>query len=288
MWSPHKKMSEIAEMSGLLEVNGDYYRILRNTLDQKRTRKILVCQESGRIEKDIEINRKCFKYFDYIGLYALAKWNMKFDQKQSSENKHVPLIEGFRNIIQELNPILSRDEQDAMNFHLYYLEEIYRLSVIVADLAFEVESYRNQLYNLERDRLSAEFMHQICQTIRSWRLHRKQIDAMLIEDGERARPSVKKILKTRKYKKKISNWRDKNLILKEMQEAKYATKRYINAYKKDYDLIEVNLGKDKGSFSIKKLIYELREGIIEDEMRKMSEKNLLEKHWVLSENCIFK
>src|SRR5699024_1913279 len=134
------------------------------------------------------------------------------------------------------------EEYEAMTFHLYYLEEIYRLSVIIADLASNVESYRDQLKNLETDRLSAGFINETRQTLKSWRLYRKQVDSLLIEDGERSRPLVTKILKSwhyRKQRKHISNWGDRDRILKEIQGANKAAKRYIKGYKKENKLMEV-------------------------------------------------
>lgn len=125
-WAPHEKITELAEMSVLLEVEGKYYRILRNTLDRKRSRKMLVCQEDGQIVKDKSITKECFNYFVYLDLYDLSKRNIKFDQKQADKKKHEPMIEGFKAIVQELKPVLSKEENEAMAFHLYYFEEIYR------------------------------------------------------------------------------------------------------------------------------------------------------------------
>src|SRR5690625_3354602 len=290
-WAPYEKFSEGSDMSTLFEVNGNYYRIVRNTLDWKKTRKMLVCREDGQIDESVDITRQCLNYLVYLGFYELAKRNAKFDQKQANKNKHETMIKGFKAIVQELKPVLSDEENKAMAFHLYYFEEIYRLSVIIADLASKVESYRDQLKNLETDRLSAGFINETRQTLKSWRLHRKQIDSLLIEDGEKARPLVKKILKSwhyRKQRKHISNWGDKDRILKEMQGANQAAKRYIKGYKKDHKLIELNLEIDKGPFSIDRLIEELRTGVIDEQTIGMNEKNLLDRHWALSENCIFK
>ena len=287
-WAPYEKFSEGSDMSTLFEVNGNYYRILRNTLDWKKTRKVLVCREDGQIEESVDITRQCLNYLVYLGFYELAKRNAKFDQKQADKNKHEPMIKGFKVIVQELKPVLSDEEYEAMTFHLYYLEEIYRLSVIIADLASKVENYREQLKNLETDRLSAGFINETRQTLKSWRLYRKQVDSLLIEDGERSRPLVTKILKSRHYRKHISNWGDRDRILKEMQGANQAAKRYIKGYKKDHKLIELNLEIDKGPFSIDRLIEELRTGVIEEQTIGMNEKNLLDRHWALSENCIFK
>src|SRR5690625_1654973 len=274
-WAPHEKITELAEMSVLLEVEGKYYRILRNTLDRKRSRKMLVCQEDGQIVKDKSITKECFNYFVYLDLYDLSKRNIKFDQKQADKKKHEPMIEGFKAIVQELKPVLSEEENEAMAFHLYYFEEIYRLSITIADLASKVEEFRNQLKSIETDRLSAEFINESRQTLRSWRLHRKQLDSILIEDGERARPLVTKILKGWRYRKRrkhITNWGDKDRVLKEMQGADYASKRYVKGYKKDFQLIELNSEIVKGPFSVDKLIEELRTGLIEDQMMEISEK----------------
>src|SRR5690625_68148 len=290
-WTPYEKFTEWADMSVLLEHEGKYYRILRNTLDWKRARKMLVCDEDGHIVEDKAITKRLFNYYVYLDLYDLSEQNIKFDQKQADRQKHEPMIEGFKKMVQELQPVLSDEENEAMSFHLYYFEEVYRLSVIIADLASKVGEYRSQLKNVKSDRLSSEFMEDAKETLRLWRLHRKQIDSLLIEDGEKARPLVKKILKSwhyRKQRKHISNWNMRDRILKEMQGANYATKRYVKEYEKEHQLIELNLGIEKGPFSIDKLIEELRTGVIEDQMIEMSEESFLERHWALSDNCIFK
>src|SRR5699024_12321063 len=127
-----------------------------NTLDWKKTRKMLVCREDGQIEESVDITRQCLNYLVYLGFYELAKRNAKFDQKQADKNKHEPMIKGFKVIVQELKPVLSDEEYEAMTFHLYYLEEIYRLSVIIADLASKVENYREQLKRSEERRVGKE------------------------------------------------------------------------------------------------------------------------------------
>lgn len=287
VWAPYEKLTEWSDMSALLEVDGKYYRILRNTLDKQRSRKILICQEDGKIVEDKEITRKCLNYLVYLGFYELAEKNAKFDQKQAGKERHEPMIEGFQAMMHELKDILSSDEQEAMAFHLHYLEVVYRLSVIIADLATKVEDYRNELKNLEKDRLSADYMEKTRHALKSWRLHRKQMDSILIEDGERARPLVKKVLKKWRYKKHISNWGDKDRHLKEMQGADYATKKYIKGYKKDHELIELNLDIKKDPFTIEKLIEELRSGVIEEQTIGMNEKNMLDRHWAFSEECIY-
>src|SRR5690625_3779560 len=121
---PYTQITEKSEMSVLLEVNGNYYRVLRTTIDGIKTRKMIVCRENGQIEENEEVTRECFLFYAYLSLYVINQRNLYFDTTQARKSQHEPLIQNFQTMVSDLTPILSTVEKEAMEFHLYYLQEI--------------------------------------------------------------------------------------------------------------------------------------------------------------------
>jgi len=62
---PYKKWYELADMSPLIEVDGEYYRILRLTglVNKINTRKMVICHEDGQLIRDKEVSCECAKIF---------------------------------------------------------------------------------------------------------------------------------------------------------------------------------------------------------------------------------
>src|SRR5690625_2902915 len=127
---PHQQKIEKGEMSPLLEIEGSYYCILRTTLDGLMPRKMVVCRKDGQIEESEEITLKTFKFYQYLSYYSFAKKLIHFEGAQGGKKRHEPLIQAFQTMVTDLGPILTTEEQKAMEFHPYYLEEIYRVSVL--------------------------------------------------------------------------------------------------------------------------------------------------------------
>jgi len=285
---PYQRMTEKGEMSPLLEIEGSYYRILRTTLDGLIPRKMVVCREDGQIEKSEEISLKCFQFYQYLSLYAFNKKQLSFDVTQGGKSRHKPLIEAFQTMVIDLTPILSIEEQKSMKFHLHYLEEIYRVSALIADSASELLDCGKQIEKLDVDKLSATQMIEIGEMIIKRGLLKNQFEGILYEDGHRARSIVQTILKKRQYYRQISNRNDVHKVLKEMKGDTDASKRFIKEAKKDYKDIEMYLEIDIGPFSIEKLIEETYSGFLREHMNQMNVKNFITRHWNLSSNCIYK
>src|SRR5690625_733630 len=209
------------------------------------TRKMVVVREEGQIEKSEEITRKCFQFYVYLALHVINQKNFSFDTTQAVKSQHEPLIQAFQTMVTDLTPILSTDEQEAMEFHLYYLQEVYRLSVLIADLSKALLTYGKQQEELNDDTLSSTQMAEIIENTKKCILLRDQLESILIEDGESARATVKSILKKRHYKKQLRNRHERRKVFKEMNDATYASRKYIKACKQRYKKIEGTLESNK-------------------------------------------
>ena len=286
---PYKEMTEKAEMSILLEVEGNYYRILRTTIDGLTLRKMIVCHEDGQIEKSEEVTRECFQFYVYLSFYVFNQKRLSFDTTQAGKSQHEPLIQNFQTMVSDLTPILSTVEKEAMEFHLYYLQEIYRLSILIADSAKEVLTYGKQLEELkENDTLSSTKMSEINEKIEQRNLLKGQLEGVLLEDGERARTIVKSVLKNRDYRKQMSNRFARHKILKEMKGATKASERYIERFKNGYKNLEMDLEIDTGPFSVKKLIDELYSGIYKKQIMQGNIEGMIREDWILSADYQYK
>jgi len=62
---PYKKWYELADMSPLIEVDGEYYRILRLTglVNKINTRKMVICHEDGQLIRDKEHHVSAQRFF---------------------------------------------------------------------------------------------------------------------------------------------------------------------------------------------------------------------------------
>lgn len=64
---PYQRWYEASDMSPGLEIDGEYYHLLRTTgyFWRFEPKKIVVCKENGEIEKSEEITRKWLKVYIY-------------------------------------------------------------------------------------------------------------------------------------------------------------------------------------------------------------------------------
>jgi|SRR5699024_5511169 len=77
---PYKSWREGSDMSQKVEIDGEYYRLLRTTriINKLRPRKVIVCTEEGRIIKDEHITRECLRIMLVIFHAELNKPDMNF------------------------------------------------------------------------------------------------------------------------------------------------------------------------------------------------------------------
>src|SRR5690625_1262728 len=213
----------------------------------------MVCRDDGQIEEKEEITLKCFQFYLHLTYYSLAKKNMAFETTQGGKRRHEPLIQAFQTMVTDLTPVLSTEEQESMEFHLHYLEEIYRVSVVLSDLGKELLAYWKQLEKDKVDKLSAAQMSEIINMVVKRRLFINQFEGVFYEDGHRARATVQAVLKKRKNIRQISNRHYVHKVLKEKKGATNASKRFIKEAKMDYEAIEKQLEIDRGAIFNRKI-----------------------------------
>ena len=211
---------------------------------------------------------------------------MAFETTQGGKRRHEPLIQAFQTMVTDLTPVLSTDEQESMEFHLHYLEEIYRVSEVLSDLGKELLAYWKQLEKDKVDKLSAAQMSEIINMVVKRRLFINQFEGVFYEDGHRARTTVQAVFKKREYIRQISNRHYVQRVLKEMQGATKASKRFIKDAKMDYEEIEKHLTIDKGPFSIEKLIEETYNGRLREQMDQVNMKHFMETNWIRSSDSM--
>src|SRR5690625_4334832 len=219
---PYRSWYHASDMSPLLEVDGEKFRVIRIVchFQKKYPKKILVCRENGQIEENEEIVRKCFTIYLYIATFIINESNMAFDATQAGKNRHEPLIQAFATMTEELKPELTVEKVQAMEFHLYYLKEIYRLSVLIAKEVDLLMECKGQLENLHGEILPIPLIDKLIKHSHTWNGLRSELEAMLFEDGERARDTVWDILRNSDYKGMLSSTKYVQHVLREIHGAK--------------------------------------------------------------------
>src|SRR5690625_7387461 len=85
---PYKEWNELADMSRPIELEGEYYRILRITglINRLGTRKMVMWHEDGQLIKDENISRECVNGFVYLDVF---KENMGTHSINSKSDKDI-------------------------------------------------------------------------------------------------------------------------------------------------------------------------------------------------------
>lgn len=213
---PYRSWYNASDMSPLLEINGGTFRVIRTVdpFQKKFAKKILVCRENGQIEENEEIVRKCLTIYLYLVLFEINESNMVFDATQAGKNRHEPLIQAFATMTEELKPELTVEQVQAMEFHLYYLKEIYRLSILIAKEVEFLMQCKSQLENLPGENLPTALIDKLIKHSQIRTGLRNELEAMLFEDGERSRETVWEILCNSHYKKMLSSTQYVHHVLK--------------------------------------------------------------------------
>lgn len=102
---------------------------------------------------------------------------------------------------EDLRPELSTKEIKAMDFHLYYLKEVYQLSKSIAREVEELINCKNKLERLDGEKLSHKFIDKVIDHFQTRYKLRSELEAILLEDGEHARDTVLEVLENPHYKK---------------------------------------------------------------------------------------
>jgi len=116
-------------MSRKIEIDGRYYRLLQITglINKSKLRKGAICTEDGHLVEDEQIVRKCLRMMLVIIHAEVNKSDIQLLLTQEKKNQHEPKITAFKQIKERLQSLLNKAENEAMDFHLYYLKEVYRI-----------------------------------------------------------------------------------------------------------------------------------------------------------------
>jgi len=179
--NPYKSWREGSDMSQKIEIDGNYYRLLRTTriINKLRFRKVIVCTEEGHIIKDEQITRECLRIMLCIIHAELNKADMEFLLTQGKKSQHEP-----------------------MDFHLYYLEEVYRIQYELSQISQTLLNDIDQLRAMLTDVYDYELLGKLYEDLSIWTHLKDQSEAILHEDGIRARKEVMKIMRNYEYLKK--------------------------------------------------------------------------------------
>jgi len=287
---PYKSWREGSDMSQKIEIDGEYYRLLRTTriINKQRFRKVVVCTEEGHIVEDEAITRRCLRPILNITYAEKNKPDLQFLLTQGKKEQHEPMITAFKQIKARLEPILSYAENEAMAFHLHYLKEVYRIQYELSKISRTVLTNLNRFKSMSTDVYSDELMEQHVEALSVWCHLKDESEAILHEDGLRARKEVMKIMRNYEYLKKIRDIDNYFYIIDDIKGSNKVSKRFIRGSKEGRNLFKEWLDFDNGDFTIEKLIYELRHIYSLKMTIDMDVNIFMEKHWALSSNRRFK
>jgi len=185
--------------------------------------------------------------------------------------RHEPRIASFQEIIHDLQAKLSPEKMQAMEFHLYYLKEMYRLSSL---LSIEVKELMICKKKLEKGILSQELIDKVMRHFQTRYQLRSELEAMLLEDSEKARDIVLEILTDPTYRKKTRSKKQLDLVVREMRGATIASTRTLATVKRQKK-------EENQAFSIHAYLDELRHQTIEDEVKSVVD-HAMEEVWLYS------
>jgi len=207
---------------------------------------------------------------------------------QGKKHQHEPMIRIFKQIKARLQPLLNDTENEAMDFHLYYLEEVYRIQYELSKISQTIITDLDQLKTMPTDVYDHELLAKLFDDLSEWTYLKQESEAILHEDGIRARDQVKKILDDYEHWKMIRDIENYFYTTDDIKGANKVSKRYIKGSKERRNLFEEWLDFDNGDFTIEKLIYEIRH-IYSLQMKIDMDVNIFtDKHWALSPNRRFK
>src|SRR5690625_130680 len=97
---PYKKWNELADMSGPIELHGEYYRILRITglINRLGTRKMVLCHADAQLVKDENLCRQCVYVFLYLDVFQENSGTIIINSKADTDIKLNEFIVELKNV----------------------------------------------------------------------------------------------------------------------------------------------------------------------------------------------
>jgi len=281
---PYKKWYELADMSPLIEVDGEYYRILRLTglINKINTRKMVICHEDGQLIKDKEVSCECAKIFFYLDAFQMNSEGMVASSKEDTAKKLQEFIMEFRKMLNNVSPKLTEQERVAMRFHLYYYEETKRYAELVAKDANRLSTYIEPIKKNQIKAFSSQLIHELGQHLAHWELNKSYIEALIIENGKKSRNIVRKILRNADYQSCFPNQRIKKEMLDEMLQSEMAVTRFLHDGKIGWEREKKWLNPNKGEFNIETYLEESWNRNSSEVFMKVSINEFIKGYWLFS------
>lgn len=286
---PYRKWYEKSDMSPPLEVDGKYYRILRTTgmFDKVSTRKAVIADEGGRLIKDEELTRECSKIFVYLTPFQVNSQGIIASSKEDTDVRLDKFIVEFKKILENIASHLTEKELEAMKFHLYYYEETKRLVNKTTKEAHQLLPYAQKLKENRIEVFSSSIINKLEHHIAQWETNKRYVEALMIEDGLKARNIVRKILRNTEYQPYFPNKQITEKMVEETYEAEKAVKRFIYDGKQSWKYESKWLSIDREEFTVEKLLYNLRYQNVVELYKKLTAIEILQNHWIFSPKCLY-
>jgi hypothetical protein len=286
---PYKKWYEKSDMSPPIEVEGNLYRILRTTglVNKVDTRKVVVCNQDGHLIDDEELTRTCFKIQVYLNHFQINTQGIIASSKEDTVTKLDEFIKELKLILENAASHLTDKELEAMRFHLYYYEETRHYAKVVAKEASQLLDYTQALKENRIEMFSVSFINRLEKNITGWEINKRYIEALMIEDGLKARKTVRKVLRNTEYQYYFPNRHIAERMVDETYEAEKAVNRFIHDGKKGWKRETEWLNPDKGEFNLERYLNDLWHRNIVEVFRKVNINEAINNHWVFSPRCIY-
>ena len=286
---PYKKWRKKSDVSRKINIDGHNYRVVRTIgfFNKLRMRRMLVCDDNGNVIDDEHITRQCFKLIMYLGYYQFNQVGIRAESTHGKKEQHEPLISLFKDIWEQLDPILDESEQEIMSFHLHYLEEVYRLSAEIAEASKNVISSIEELQNVTNDTYPQDLVERYVEAASANYQLKREFDAVITEARERAGDKVSKILLSSESFEKLRDYRDEKFkITKDINASIAKAELFMDQAKKERKEDQKWSNEIKGPFTVETYLYELRHVYTLDKVVQMNVESAMRENWVFSPNHI--
>src|SRR5690625_1933579 len=289
MIQPYKKWNELADMSRPIELDGEYYRILRITglINRLGTRKMVMCHEDGQLIKDENLSRECVNVFLYLDVFQENSGTIIINSKADTDIKLNEFIVEFKKMYENVAPKLTEEEREAMRHHLYYYEEVRRFMKIVARATSRLRPYIQPIKKNKIEVYSASLINKLEKDLAQWDTNRGYVEALMIENGLKARDTVRKILKNKNYQPYFPNRKIIKKMISEMNEAHRASNGLIQDGKGRWEREVKWTNPNKGRFTIEKYLNDLWNQNNSEVIKKANANEFITAYWLFSPTCIY-
>src|SRR5690625_1439692 len=249
---PYKKWYELADMSPLIEVDGEYTRILRTTgwINKLGTRKMVMCDKNGELIRDEAFSRKSIKVLQYLDAYQSNRKGIISSSRDDTSTKLVEFITEFKKILENVAPKLTENEMKAMKYHLDYYGQTKRYTELIAKDANQLLPYLQKLQGNQIEKFSSSFIKWLGDHFNRWEKNKYYTQALLIENNIKAKKTVRRILRNPDYQSFFPNQEIKKQMLDEMLQSEMAANRFIMEGKEGWKREQKWLNPDKGKFNL--------------------------------------